>query len=425
MEPTRTQVVPTATEDIASKDALYLDVFETVWSTVNERYFDPTFNGVDWDNVHDEYLPKIAAAQDDETFYYLLNEMCFELGVSHIFVIPADYLEQMDPVLSAPGSVGFDVRMVDDLIVVTDVLPGSPASEAGIQTGFIIVEIDGTPAENVDQLVTFWLPPFNERKYRAQIASAIQSLICGEVSESVSIVYLDSEGQAQEATLTREKRKEQPFIGEGFPTLYAGHEYKRLESGIGYLRFSGFLPQVLDGVLDVIGELYDAPGIIIDIRGNPGGFYPVRKAIASQFFEDSVLLWNYITRTGLDMPGFETEAYTDPPDEPYLGPVVVLVDELCGSSCEEFSGALQANQRAVIIGGRTSGSDLVADVMILPNGAMFFYPIAQTRTADGTVLEGHGVIPDIDVKLDRQQLLQGIDAQLQAAIDFLEEQLEE
>jgi carboxyl-terminal processing protease len=125
------------------------------------------------------------------------------------------------------------------------------------------------------------------------------------------------------------------------------------------------------------------------------------------------------------MPGFETEAYTDPPDEPYLGPVVVLVDELCGSSCEEFSGALQANQRAVIVGGRTSGSDLVADIMILSNGATFFYPIAQTQTADGTVLEGRGVIPDLEVSLDRQQLLQGVDAQLEAAIDYIICQMEE
>lgn len=80
---------------------------------------------------------------------------------------------------------------------------------------------------------------------------------------------------------------------------------------------------------------------------------------------------------------------------------------------------MQANQRAIIVGERTSGSDLVADILSMPNGAILMYPIAQTQTADGTILEGRGVIPDIEVSLDRDSLLQGIDTQLEAAIDYL------
>ena len=80
---------------------------------------------------------------------------------------------------------------------------------------------------------------------------------------------------------------------------------------------------------------------------------------------------------------------------------------------------MQANQRAIIVGERTSGSDLVADILSMPNGATLLYPIAQTRTSDGTILEGRGVIPDIEVSLDRDSLLQGRDVQLEAAIDYL------
>jgi len=98
---------------------------------------------------------------------------------------------------------------------------------------------------------------------------------------------------------------------------------------------------------------------------------------------------------------------------------------MSGSSSEEFSGALQANQRAIIIGEQTAGSDLVADIISLPNGATFLYPIAQTQTADGTVLEGRGVIPDIEVALDRQLLLQGIDSQIEEAIDYIQNLVEE
>jgi len=412
-------------EDENAPNPEYLEIFETVWNIVNERFYDPNFNGIDWDDVYVEYKPQVAAVKDGEAFYLLLNQMCYEIGVSHFFLLPGDALEQLDPVVSAPGTVGFDIRIINNQIVVTDVLPGMPAEASGIRPGFIIQEIDDHPMEIADQLVTIWIPPFNERSHRARITSAIQTLLFGEVGENVKVSFLDENDHSQEVTLTRVERHEQPITGEGFPTLYAGYEYKTILDGIGYLRFNGFLPQVLDGVLEAIRELNDARGLIIDLRGNPGGVYPVRKAIASQFFDESVLLWNYIIRHGLDLEGFETDAYAEPPNDPYLGPVVVLVDELCASSCEEFSGALQANQRAAIIGGWTSGSDLVMDVVILSNGASFGYPIAQTQTLDGRVLEGNGVIPDMEVRLDRELLLRGVDSQLQAAVEFLANQLEE
>lgn len=402
-----------------TRQSKYIETFEAVWETVNERFFDPDFNGVDWEAVHNEYQPLITAAQDGATFYKLINEMCFELGVSHIGVFPADQAEQLDPVMSAPGILGIDIRLIDDQAVITSVKPGSPAAYAGLQTGYLLLEVDGNSLEDAEGLVQLWLPPYNERKHRGQITSAIQALLNGEVGETVSVAYQDAKGELHEENLVRVERDEHSIKPDNMPALYAGYKFNRLKNGIGYIRISGFLPQVLDPVLKAIDDMQSAPGIIIDIRGNPGGFYPVRKAIASQFFAEPTLLWRYITRPGLELPGFETEAYTVTPENPYLRPVVILVDALSGSSSEEFSGAMQAKQRAIIVGERTSGSDLVADILSMPNGAILMYPIAQTQTADGTILEGRGVIPDIEVSLDRDSLLQGIDTQLEAAIDYL------
>ena len=66
----------------------HLDIFEFVWQTVNEKYFDPTFGGLDWNEVRERYRPQIAAAQDHEVFYVTINKMLFELNVSHIGVVP-------------------------------------------------------------------------------------------------------------------------------------------------------------------------------------------------------------------------------------------------------------------------------------------------------------------------------------------------
>lgn len=420
-QPTTTStVVPTNPSAISpEKLAEHQEVFEIVWQTVNERYFDPNFNGVDWEAVHDQYLPKINAARDEEEFYILLYKMCFELGVSHIGVVPPNS-NDLEPILSSPGSAGIDLRLIDDQAVITAIQAGSPADLAGLHPGYVILSLDGISVGNGEDLVELKVPPFNQRRMKGQALNAILTKFYGEPGQKISLSYLDEENINHEATLVIEKRAGEPFTAEGLQPMYVGFEARRLEGGIAYIHLDGFLPPILEGVLGAIQEMRDAPGMIIDIRGNPGGFYPVRKAIASQFFQERTLLWRYITRPGLEMPGFEHDGYSDPPDEPYLSPVVVLVDVLSGSSSEEFAGAMQANQRATILGERTPGSDLVADIFVLPNGATFLYPIAQTQTADGTVLEDRGVIPDIPVSLDREDLLQGIDSQLQAAIQYLE-----
>ncbi|MES0344129.1 MAG: S41 family peptidase, partial [Anaerolineales bacterium] len=162
-------------------------------------------------------------------------------------------------------------------------------------------------------------------------------------------------------------------------------------------------------------DLHDAPAMIIDLRGNPGGTFPVRKAIASQLVGEPELFMRYQLRDGME------EAYLDSISNAYPGEVVLLVDELSTSSSEEFTGSLQAMGRATIIGSQTPGSCLVMNIELLPYEAILMYPFGQSQTPDGRILENNGVVPDIEVALDREQLLQGIDSQLEAAIEYVEE----
>ena len=141
--------------------------------------------------------------------------------------------------------------------------------------------------------------------------------------------------------------------------------------------------------------------------------FNVRKALVGKVVDDPVLFWTYEGRSGAD------EIYVEPTAPTYSGPLVVLVDVLSASSAEEFAGGLQAIGRAVVVGERTAGRVLVADAAPLPEGGLIVYPVAQTVVADGTVLESHGVIPDIAVDLQLADLLAGDDAPLQAAIEHL------
>jgi carboxyl-terminal processing protease len=409
--------------------------FETVWQTINDKHIDPTFGGLDWSEVHDRYQPQIAAAKNEEEFYLLVNKMLFELNISHIAVVPPDDLGQIDPILSAEGSIGIDVRMIEDNAVITSIESGSIGDQAGLRSGYIIKSIDGIDIEKITDLKhiddikvqdiekkrsidpKILTPPYNENNRKRNITGAILEKIYGPPDTLVSIEYVDEKGDSYLKTIVRGQRKGKMQFDDALPPFFVEFESKLLENNIGYVRFNAFMPPVHNKFKDTIKSMQDTTALIIDIRGNHGGFFDVRKAVAETLVKDRVLFWRY---QGRDKT---REAYLEPADSVYEGPVVVVVDHLSISSAEEFSGGLKAIKRATIVGERTPGVVVTANFEKLPNGATFVYPKAWTITADGTVLEGHGVVPDIEVALDRNELLRGKDSQVEASVRFLSRHL--
>jgi carboxyl-terminal processing protease len=392
-----------------------LEILDNVWQTVNDEYFDPTFGDKDWQAIGAEYRQKLETVQDDKTFWRgVVLPMLFELGASHLVALPPGYGNQIDVMTFATGSLGMDVRLLDGLAVVTRVDQGSPADQAGLRPGFVVTSVNGRTWEDIaaESLLT---PPYNASNKLASKVKGLRSLLYGEKGSPAVVAYLDAQDQPGKVTLQYGPRSI-GVCGEIDPALPPGCadlEVKRLENGFGYLRFSGFLSPVLDGVRQAIRDLHDTPALIIDLRGNPGGVFFVRKAIASQLVGTPDLFLRYRYRDHLE------EVYLDPVPDAYQGKVVILVDEHSASSAEEFSGSLQALGRATIVGGQTQGNCLVAEIEALPQGVVMMIPVAQGQTIDGRILEYNGVVPDIAVTLDRLQLLQGIDAQLQAAIQYI------
>ena len=405
--------------------------FETVWQTINEKHIDPTFNGLDWSEVYDRYKSLLSATQNEEEYYLHINKMLFELNVSHIGVVPPDDLGQIDPILSAEGSIGIDVRMIEDNAVITSVKSGSVGDQAGLQSGYIIKSIDGIDIEKITDLKQIddikvqdieekrsifpkiLIPPYNERNRKRNITGAILEKIYGPADTLVSIEYVDEKVDSFLKKIVRAQRKGKIKFDDELPPFFVEFESKLLENNIGYVRFNAFMPPVHNKFKDTIKSMQDTTALIIDIRGNHGGFFDVRKAVAETLVKDRVLFWRY---QGRDKT---REVYLEPADSFYEGPVVVMVDQLSASSAEEFSGGLKAIKRATIVGERTPGVVVTANFEKLPNGATFMYPKAWTITADGTVLEGHGVIPDIEICLARDELLQGKDSQLEAAVRYI------
>ena len=366
--------------------------FQKVWEVVRDKFFDPDFNGVDWNDVHARYAPLVPSVRSDDDLYDLLDRMMSELHSSHMEIIRPDSIAGMR---TPPAVTGLGLRGVEGHATVSRVLPGSSADRAGIRLGYILQRVDGVDVTDLDQ---------------ARVS------LSGPANSQVRVTVLDEHDAPHEITLERRPlAPDQASRGTiGALSIYALFESKRLEGGIGYLRFSTFLPAIDGQIRTAIQSMHDAPGVIIDLRGNAGGDDSVALNMANQLLDKPAVLM--ITRR---RHGDARDYRATPVPKPFSGPLVILVDEDSGSQSEQFTAGLQEIERAVVIGRTTKGSDMDADLEALPTGAFLLYAVGQPRTPNGVVIEGHGVIPDKEVSLTRAGLLAGNDEQLSAAVRYL------
>jgi carboxyl-terminal processing protease len=239
------------------------------------------------------------------------------------------------------------------------------------------------------------------------------SLIYGDSGTCVTLTYLDEKDEWHEGCIERVQRPRVAYMtGMPLPPFHLEFESSRLGGNIDYIRFNTFHPDLIPNMITAVAELQDAAGIIIDLRGNPGGDPAASEQLAAQFLDGQVAFGNWITRAG-------TFPWLITGENVYPGLLVILIDALSFSASEHFSSGMQTLGRAVIIGERSPGGATGANVKILSNSAILIYPVINGVTADGAVIEGSGVIPDINVALERSQLLAGIDAQLQAAVQYI------
>jgi len=403
-----------ASSDVPADVNVWIASYDTVWQTVNEHHYDPTFGGLDWNEIHDRYYDLVANVTDDAEFLKIVNKMLTELKLSHYAVFHMKKLAAAGSPLISEGSAGLDIRLLDNKIVVTSVIPDFPAAEAGLKPGYVLESIDGVPVEQIiAEVESRAIPIHNERKRLSDIADHICGRFFGDAGTEISMTFLDESNTVREITLLRKQRTGKTVIDESFPPFYVDFRAKKIGDNIGYVSFSAFVPPVDERFCEIIDTMGDMSGLIIDIRGNPGGMHEVGEAIVSKLIQKETLfsVFKYRDKT--------EEVVVQPSGKTYDGPVVVMIDVMNASASERFSGCIQSIGRAVVIGERSSGAVGPSDVKKLPNGASFMYLIAQSLTPDGTVLEGHGVIPDISASLNRQALLEGRDTQLERAVEYI------
>jgi len=381
------------------------EIFDIVWRTVNETYYDPTFHGVDWQAVRERYRPRMEAAPNDQEFYAQFEVMLAELRDAHTgFSGPPPPGTPPD---GQPGSFGLSLVEIEGQTVVSEVEADSSAARAGVRPSMILRTVNGRPVEELYALIRAnFAGTSSERAFAVLQRHAI--LYGGFLTKPRTLGLVNLDNSMFEVTL-----EQLPAATAPPPHV----EARRLASGVGYIKFDHWKPPADARFNAELAKLSDTPGLVIDLRANGGGQTDVLLNIASNFFAAPTYYGGFRQRDGT-LDRYTTHA----PARLYKQPVVILIDERSASASETFAIFMQESKRAYVIGGQSNGALLNTRIQKIKGGGTLRVSIRAYVTPNGRIPEGTGVVPDQTVPLTISDLRQGRDAALEAAEAYLKGQ---
>ncbi len=401
-----------------------LETFDAVWTIVRDTHFDKSFNGVDWDAARAEFRPKAAAAATPTELRAVIHTMLGRLGQSHFSVLPGSAASASDgPTGSA--TPGFDFRIVGHDVLVTEVEPGSGAATAGIRPGWRLTAIGDKPVS--DLLKRLDETP-DDRIRGLEAWRALHGRLRGPEGAELALAFEDGGNTPVRQTIARWQQPGQPVTVGGLPTMFVEvtNQARQTPGGrpVGVIGFNVWMTAIDRPFQLAVDEHRAAGGIVIDLRGNPGGLAGMMMGIAGHFVAEPKSLGVMKSRDNeLKFPVNPRLVNAEGKRvATYDGPVAILVDSLSASASECFTGGMQSLRRVRVFGERTMGAALPSQFDKLPNGDLFIHATADFVTGDGTRLEGRGVIPDEIVPLTRAALLGGRDPVLEAALRWVDTQ---
>ncbi|CAM9216407.1 unnamed protein product [Ectocarpus sp. 4 AP-2014] len=346
------------------------DVVNDVWRVVNAAYVDPTFNGQDWKAVRLKVLKQVQDRRGKEESYSAVKGMLKGLGDPYTrFLTPQEY----DAVtgLARGGVAGVGLELASSpassgnplSVIVAGVVDGSPAEKAGVLTGDVLSAVDGEEASGAD-------------------LDAVAGMLRGDPGSGVRLDVRRG-GKAFAFPLTRAQFK------------YQGVRSEVRSSGgqkVGIVSIKVFSKDTFEDVRAAVARTIDegAQSIVLDLRHNPGGFFPGGIDVASRLFLSSdETIVSVVDRNGIsDTYGaIATGKFSEIP-------LVLVVDEKTASASEILSAALKDNGRAKLAGHKTFGKAKVQTLNQIFDGSGVAVTISLYKTPSGIDINGKGIPVD-------------------------------
>ena len=397
-------LLPVFQRKLSARESLYLTTLNEVWQEVNDHFFDPNFNGVNWKAKRQEYENRLKPAQSLEEASVVINQMLSELKTSHTHFYtkqePAYYqllgifnrgsfkkeLEKIFPngKLDYTG-IGIFTKDINEKTFISGIIEGTPAARSGLKVGDEVIAVDGKPYQPIQSFVD---------KAEQEVKVSIQESPDPKSRKALTVIpkklnpdTLFLEAMRQSIKIIERDNKR---IGYVHIWSYAGDQYQQqLIEKIGF------------------GKLKDADGLILDLRDGWGGAEPNYLNI----FNKQVPVLTQMSRDGVKRTI----------DLQWRKPVVMLVNNGSRSGKEILAYGFKKYGLGKLIGTKTAGAVVGGSPFLLEDGNLLYLAVVDVWI-DGERLEGKGVIPDIEVPFPLEYA-QGKDPQFNKAVDVLLEQI--
>jgi carboxyl-terminal processing protease len=356
----------------------------TVWTALDARPVEPPPVHVDEptllveeviDRVRREYVDTI----DDRTIVEsAIRGIVAELDPHSTYLNAEQYQDIRSATSGSYAGIGLDVNLEGGKVTVVSPLEDAPAARAGILPGDVVIAVDDVPVDenNVEASVA---------RMRGAAGTQIK-LAVQRSGETEPLQFALMRSQVHVRTVTSE------YLG----------------NGLAYVRLSGFAdstPRDLDRAAHELVEAADGKpllGVVLDLRGNPGGVLDAAVRVADEFLSDGLI----VSGNGRARQA-KFEQFAHPGDVLEGVPAVVLVNGHSASAAEIVAGALQDHKRARIVGEQTYGKGSVQTVMPLGEGTAIKLTTSRYLTPSGRSINGTGITPDVVVHSEDDRLYRG------------------
>lgn len=325
--------------------------------------------------------------------YQAIQAMLASVGDSHAYFMPPDVMQRSNERLRGGDYGGIGILITahkSGIVYVWYVIPDGPADQAGIEDFDILVKVNGEPIKDINDAA---------QKLRGKIGTKV----------ALTVRRL---GQEHEFLITRDKVK-----GSQWP--FELRVYRRNGRNIiVYLALWDFRNGIVEKIKQIDPSVWtNCDGIILDLRGNGGGYLYEATELMDIFLPRFQLL--YIWKNNVE----RIITYSMKPQK-LSQPLIVMVNQVSASASEIVAGVLQEIGRAQVAGQKTLGSVSVAKIQLLNDGAGMVVPVWQFFKPSGEPIEGIGVMPDINLPdLSREDIERGVDSELEATLNELFKQL--
>ncbi len=342
-----------------------------------------------WNLVNRDYLERPVDPQI--MLYGAMKGVVESLGDPYSAFLPPDMNEAVnDSINSSYQGIGAELALRENQLIIVAPLDGSPAKEMGIRAGDVIFEIEGESTAGIT------------------VTEAVLK-IRGDAGTTITLLIGREGEDAKEYKITRGVIKVDSVLWED------------KGDGTAYIRISRFGQETdneWDKVVKAIGEqMTQLDAIILDLRGNPGGYMMSPVYIAGDFFSNKVVVIQQ-SATGSEVPlrsPKKNGAFEDVPR------VFVLIDEGSASASEILAAAMKDNFDAVLVGMKSFGKGTIQDARDFNDGSGIHITTGKWLTPSKDWVHKVGIEPDVKVEISKEDIEGGIDTQLNKALELAKE----